>query len=287
MYIYFKADLTEKIVKKIIIILASAVFVFAAQNAFACSCVAEIEKKQTDYNVWAKDFKGVAFSGRVTKIEIDQAKYESKVTFAVDKYWRGVNSTEAVVYTSSSSSMCGVSYEEGKDYVVITDSVSGRIATYSCPEMEYASHRAEYLKALGESHKLTDPSARKAVKFQEFGNINCEAELAYLDALAVQIQNDPNSMAYVIIYGGSKGKRNEAKARLARMTYYWVNTRRMDPARFRGIDGGYRETLAGEIWLATADDAAPKPTPTVDAKKVKLKGTAKIRRYNCAEDMGN
>ncbi|MBK7802213.1 MAG: hypothetical protein IPJ55_05990 [Chloracidobacterium sp.] len=51
------------------------------------------------------------------------------------------------------------------------------------------------------------------------------------------------------------------------MMHYWVVTRRMDGERFKRIDGGYRETLAGEIWLATPDDAAPKPTPTVDAKK--------------------
>jgi hypothetical protein len=60
----------------------------------------------------------------------------------------------------------------------------------------------------------------------------------------------------------------------------------MDGERFKRIDGGYRETLAGEIWLATPDDAAPKPTPTVDAKKVKLRGTEKVRGYNCGSEMG-
>lgn len=153
--------------------------------------------------------------------------------------------------------------------------------------MEYASHRTEYLKALGEAHALAEPPRRKALKIAEFSNFNCEGELAQLDSLALKLQNDPNSMAYVIIYGGRKGKRNEAKARLARMTHYWVMTKRMDPERFKRIDGGYRETLTGEIWLAAPEDAAPTPTPTIDAKKVKLKGTEKVRNYNCAEDMGN
>ncbi len=71
------------------------------------------------------------------------------------------------------------------------------------------------------------------------------------------------------------------------MMYYWINNRRMDPERLMRMDGGYREFLSGEIWLAKADDAAPKPTPTVTAKKVKLKGIEKIRAYNCAEDMGH
>jgi len=272
---------------KKIIILAAAVLVFSAQAAFGCSCLLDSNKPATDYKAWAKDFKGAAFSGRVTKIEKDNDKSELKVTFAVDKYWRGVDTTQAVVYTPSDSGMCGVYYEEGKDYVVITDSVTGRITTYSCSEMEYASHRAEYLKALGEGHKPAGPSIRQAVKFAEFGKFNCEEELLQLDSLALQIQSDPNSMAYVIVYGGRKGKRNEAKARLARMMHYWAINRRMDPERFKRIDGGYRETLAGEIWLATPEDAAPTPTPTVDAKKVKLKGTEKVRGYNCGDGMGS
>ena len=273
--------------KKIIIILAASLFVFVGQAAYGCSCPTEIGKSKTDYQKWEQNFKGAAFSGRVTKIEKNAAKSESKVTFAIDKYWRGVSTAEAVVYTASDSSMCGVTYEEGKDYVVITDSVSGRITTYSCPEMEFASHREEYLKALGDGQRPANPSARKAVKFQEFGNINCETELAYLDSLALQIQSDPNSMAYVIIYGGRNGKRNEAKARLARMLHYWIFNRRMDPERFKRIDGGYRETLAGEIWLATPDDAAPRPTPTVSAKNVKLKGIAKVRSYTCRDVSDN
>ena len=269
------------------IILAAFVLVLSVQAAIACSCVLDPNKPATDYMAWAKDFKGAAFSGRVVKIEKNPAKFELKVTFAVEKYWRGVDSKQAVIYTAGDSAMCGVSYMEGKDYVVITDSVSGRITTYSCPEMEYASHRAEYVKSLGEGHKPAGPSMRQAVKFAEFGKFNCEEELLQLDSLAVQIQSDPNSMAYVIIYGGRKGKRNEAKARLARMMHYWTLNRRMDPERFKRIDGGYRETLSGEIWLATPEDAAPVPTPTVDVKNVKLKGTEKVRGYNCAEDMGH
>ena len=273
--------------KKLIITLAAVIFVVAAQTAFACSCVAEVGKSKTDYYKWQQGFKGTAFSGRVIKIEKNSDKFELKVTFAVDRYWLGVDSAKAVIYTPSDSAMCGVYYEEGKDYVVITTSSGDRITTFSCPEMEYASHRAEYLKALGEGHKPANKSERDAIKFQEFGDINCETELAYLDVLVLQIQNDPNSMAYIIIYGGKKGKRNEAKARAARMLYYLVKNRGMDPARIKTIDGGYRETLSGEFWIAQADDAAPKPTPTVNAKKVKLKGTEKIRNYNCGGTMGN
>ena len=271
---------------KFTLFLFVAVILFlSVQAAFGCSCIVDPNKPEVDYGQWAKDFKGIAFSGRVAKIE-PFGEYEVKVTFKVDKFWRGADTTQAIIYTAKDSGLCGVTYDEGKEYIVITEATGDRYVTYLCPDVEYVTHRAEYLKALGQGFTPADRPAQKAVKFQEFGNINCETALAYLDALATQIQNDPNSMAYVIIYGGRKGKRNEAKARLARMMHYWVVTRRMDGERFKRIDGGYRETLAGEIWLATPDDAAPKPTPTVDAKKVKLRGTEKVRGYNCGSEMG-
>lgn len=122
-------------------------------------------------------------------------------------------------------------------------------------------------------------------KVDEFGNINCEDELARLDALAVILQNEPASRSYIIIYGGRTGQRNEAKARAARMLYYLTKSRGIDLKRVVTLDGGYRETLMGEFWVAGAGDPAPTFTPTVGVKNVKLKGTAKIRHYNCGDAM--
>jgi len=269
----------------LLVVFAAAILAFSGRSTLACSCSADPNRPAVDYGNWARNFKGAAFSGRVLDIEKNASVPELKVTFAVDKYWRGVEADRVVIYTVESTAMCGVYYEVGKDYVVIADSSGGRAMTFSCSEMEYALHRAEYLAALGEGRR-SGPPAQTAVKLYEFGNINCEDELLRLDGLALEIQNDPKSMAYVIIYGGSKGKRNEAKARLARMRYYWASTRGMDPARFVPIDGGYRETLSGEIWIVRDGDAPPKATPTVDAKKVRLKGTAKVRGYNCGDEMG-
>ena len=79
---------------------------------------------------------------------------------------------------------------------------------------------------------------------------------------------------------------NEAKARLARMKHYLTANRGIDSARIKPIDGGYRKGLSGEIWLAREGDSAPKATPTVKSKDVRLKGTAKIRSYNCGDTMG-
>ena len=120
-------------------------------------------------------------------------------------------------------------------------------------------------------------------KFDEFGNIHCENELARLDNFATELQNHPNLIGYVIIYGGRSGRRNEAKARAARMSYYLVRIRKLDRKRVITVDGGFREALMGELWLSQRGATSPIATPTVRAEDVKLRGRARVVGYNCGD----
>jgi hypothetical protein len=120
-------------------------------------------------------------------------------------------------------------------------------------------------------------------KFDEFGDINCEDELAHLDNFSIQLQNNPNLHGYIIVYGGRRGRRNEAKARAARMKYYLMHNRGLNKNRVITLDGGFREKLMGELWLVKGGESAPIPTPTVDPKDVRLRGRVRIRGYYCGE----
>lgn len=111
------------------------------------------------------------------------------------------------------------------------------------------------------------------LEIDEFGNINCEAELARLDQVAISVHSDPLLQGYIIVYGGKQGRRNEAKARAARMKAYLVQARGISSSRIFTIDGGFRETLSSEFWLSPKGEDKPIPTPTVDIKDVKFKGT--------------
>jgi hypothetical protein len=122
-------------------------------------------------------------------------------------------------------------------------------------------------------------------KFDEFGNIQCEDELARLDSFAIELQNHPNLIGYVIIYGGRIGRRNEAKARAARMYYYLVHSRGVARNRVIIVDGGFRETLMGELWISQSG-LVPTATPTLRVEDVKLRGRARIYGYNCGDAMG-
>ncbi|HMT09246.1 MAG TPA: hypothetical protein PKA82_14680 [Pyrinomonadaceae bacterium] len=272
--------------KALLAIFVLTILMLAADTAQACSCLVERDRPEINYAAWAKAFEGAAFAGRVLSVEPSEHQMMSKITFAVAEHWRGVEGDKAVIYTPENSAMCGVSFDVGKDYVVIADSDGKKFSVYSCPSIEYARHQEKYLEALGPG-KIISNSPKK---FDEFGNISCEDELARLDNLVLHLQNDPRTMAFIVVYGGKTGKKNEAKARVARMKYYLTKNRGVDASRVITVDGGYRETLSGKIWTAERAEnipiGLPELTPTVSAKKVVLKGTAKIRGYNCADEMG-
>ena len=65
-------------------------------------------------------------------------------------------------------------------------------------------------------------------KFDEFGDINCEDEMARLDNFAIQLQQEPSWRGYIIFYGGRRFRGRlprvgEAAARAGRMKPYLVN----------------------------------------------------------------
>jgi hypothetical protein len=124
-------------------------------------------------------------------------------------------------------------------------------------------------------------------KFEEFGDVNCEDEMARLDSLAVQLQNSPAVKGLMIFYGGRRfrgqlPKRGEAAARAARIQTYLIQRRSIPKHQFRIIDGGYAEEWHVEIWLVPPGPIMPSPQPTISADQIKFrKGKPNPRDYRC------
>lgn len=105
--------------------------------------------------------------------------------------------------------------------------------------------------------------------------------MALLDNYAVELHNAPETIAYVITYGGRRGTaRSEMYERRARIKRYLVENRGIDAKRVVVVNGGFRESLAIELWLTSQGEEAPKATPTVSPKSVKYK-KAKYS-FNCS-----
>ena len=114
-----------------------------------------------------------------------------------------------------------------------------------------------------------------AQKFDEFGAINTEDEMARLDNFAIGLQNDPAAAGFIIVYGGRKSKTTYAATRIKRMRTYLVKQRGMDTTRIKTLDGGLREDPSCELWLVPQGAPAPDPTPTVEPKPVVKKPVKK------------
>src|SRR4030095_13156701 len=89
---------------------------------------------------------------------------------------------------------------------------------------------------------LTGATSDKMRQFDEFGDINCESEMARLDNFAIPLQNEPKVKVVVVFYGGRRfrgrfPKQGEAAARASRMKPYLVERRGIPSERVVVIDG--------------------------------------------------
>jgi hypothetical protein len=100
-------------------------------------------------------------------------------------------------------------------------------------------------------------------RFDEFPSIAFDDDKARLDNLAIELQNNPGSTGYIIVYGGRTSRAGTADLLGGRARNYLVETRGIDTSRVVVINGGYRDTNSFELWLVPQGAAPPAPTPTV------------------------
>lgn len=107
----------------------------------------------------------------------------------------------------------------------------------------------------------------QTVKVDELGRLGECAFGARMDNLAIELQNKPDAVGYIIAYKsvGILPSQIESPRLLIRARNYLVNTRGMDPLRLVVIDGGFREKEATELWLVPPGGAPPTPSDTVPA----------------------
>ena len=99
--------------------------------------------------------------------------------------------------------------------------------------------------------------------FDQFPSVAFDDDKARFDNLAIELQNAPDSQAYIIIYAGRTSRVGQADALGKRTMDYLVNQRGVDARRVTIINGGYRDTDFIEIWVCPQGAKTPEPTPTV------------------------
>ena len=121
----------------------------------------------------------------------------------------------------------------------------------------------------------------------EFGDINCEDEMARLDNFALHLQNDPSAKGLIVFYSGRrfKGrlpKPGEAEARAARLRPYLVDRRGVPKDQVMLVGWGYTEDWHVQLWIVPRGAAMPERKPTIPAKEIKFrKGKVRPRDFRC------
>ena len=110
-----------------------------------------------------------------------------------------------------------------------------------------------------------------AREFDECNNCTFDDQKARFDNLAVELQNDPSTRAYVIAYGGRMSPVGQVEKLMSRAREYLVTQRGIDASRLTMVNGGFREDDSVELWIVPSGATAPQPTPTVQAGEIKRK----------------
>lgn len=121
----------------------------------------------------------------------------------------------------------------------------------------------------------------KAELFDSFSYSNSEDGSARIDMLRNALNQVPTNSGYIIVYGGKVSKRGEIEAHLRGIKQAFT-LKGIDHQRIPTINGGYRQKITIEFWIVPQGADLPKPTPTIDAKRIRLKGISKkIIPYEC------
>jgi len=110
------------------------------------------------------------------------------------------------------------------------------------------------------------PRENPARQFDVCCTCSYDDQKARLDNLAIELQNDPTTTAYIIAYGGRARRAGEADRLGARARDYIVSQRGIGQSRIVVINGGLREQDCVELWIVPNGAQPPKPTPTLQPR---------------------
>ncbi|MEK6283321.1 MAG: hypothetical protein AABN95_23445 [Acidobacteriota bacterium] len=97
-------------------------------------------------------------------------------------------------------------------------------------------------------------------KFDEYPAISYNDEKARMDNYAIELQNDPTSTAFVIVYPGQRGRPGDVQKHTTRVVDYLVNSRGINAQRIVTLVGPSRDALLVELWLCPQGAKPPNST---------------------------
>jgi hypothetical protein len=113
------------------------------------------------------------------------------------------------------------------------------------------------------------PKSQPPRKIDEYGTLSLNERNARLDNYAIELQNDPTTVGYVIAYGGRNSRPGTASSLMNMSKKYLVETRGIFEDRIVTVDGGYREDATTQLWVVPQGSKPPQAEPTIDPSEIK------------------
>lgn len=157
--------------------------------------------------------------------------------------------------------------EEGMEYAVLPNGMVNSV-TYVPSSRDYG---------LGCSRLTPQASLMGYVPFDEYGDLDFNAETGRLDTFAIALAQKANLTGYIIVYAGNVACPKEAKSRGNRAKAYLIKKRGVTPTRIVTIDGGYRKRFSVELYALPENAESPQAVPTLMPGDVKI-----IKNRRCA-----
>lgn len=99
-------------------------------------------------------------------------------------------------------------------------------------------------------------------KFDEFESLSFDDDKARLDAFVIELQNNPDSQGYIIMYQGTdKASMRSRKVEVlsSRTLDYLVKARGVDPRRIQIVQAGTRLKTTYDLWIIPPGAQPPVP----------------------------
>jgi hypothetical protein len=106
----------------------------------------------------------------------------------------------------------------------------------------------------------------RAKLFDRFGAVSSNDEKARLDNFAIELQRDPSTVGYIVVFG-RRSRPGEAKKRADRAKRYLKYSRGLGGERIESLDHCFRAKLEVELWITPKKSVTPPTCPVKATKK--------------------
>lgn len=127
-----------------------------------------------------------------------------------------------------------------------------------------------------------DPQCQAPALFENFGDIPWQAEQKILNRLGEHLTTgSPQSVAFLVVYAGQGSCVREARWRANRAKEYLLGRYKIGADRVIAIDGGFRDMVSVDLFIATKDSCGPFPNPNLLGSKANVFGSCAKKFNSC------